>query len=334
MRVLIDLIHLADLSFYKEAVEELSEAGHDVTFTVLRRGRLPQVAKKEFPEYKMILLGRHRSSLLGKLFSIIGRELGFLGLFLRKRFDVVTSFGFYPGFFSRLFGIRAVHFHDDKEYRMNYFLTRAFSSRFVSLCPTKESRKVRYVRSFKELSCLHPSRFKEDVSILKKLGLKSERYVYVRDIKQVSLNYASHRHIDCQPLFDRVLEKGYKVVYNAEAENNPYKGVTPIVSEYTFGQITALKRHAALVISSGDTELRESAIMGTPVIYTSGRDMLVNKPLKEAGLFIQVTSSEALVKEGLKLLKAGVKERTRAKAKSFLKHYKDMTSVILEELGA
>ena len=325
---------MADLNFYKNAVKELSAKGHKITFTVLNRGRLPQVAKTEFAGYEQIVFGKHRSSLLGKIFGIICRELRFLGLYIRRRFNVVTSFGFYPGLFARLLGMRAVQFHDDKEYKLNYKLTKLFASRFVSLCPTEESKKVRYAKSSKELACLHPSRYKEDVRILKYLNVTKERYVYVRDIKQVSLNYADHQHVDYQLFFDFLVEKGYKIIYNAEAEKNPYKGAKLIVSKFSYEEITALKKYAALVISSGDTELREAALLGTPVIYTSDRDMLVNKPLEKAGLFQRALTAEELLKKGKALLGKGVKNALQEKASAFVKKYEDMTGIIVEELEA
>lgn len=333
MNILIDIIHPADANFYKNAVAELTNLGHTVTFTVLRRGRLPLIMKKEYPDYEQILLGTHKGGFIHKILGICFRQVGFFKLYLTRKFSVVSSFGFYPGFLATyLFRIPAVNFHDDKEYKMNFYCTKKFCSRFISLCSTEKESHVEVVKSFKELAFLYPARYKEDKGILKKLGVTSGKYVYVRDVTSASLNYKDQENLNYQDIFDYLHEKGYKIIYNPESEESSYKHVQKIVAKFSYEEITALRRYAALVISSGDTELRESALIGTPAIYTSERIMDVNKSIKKAGLFEIATTKRDLLAIVKKLLKKGVKEGMRKKALAFVKGYKDMTAVIVKEM--
>jgi len=331
MRILIDIVHTADINFWKKAVEEMSKKGHKVSFTVLRRGNLLEIAKKEYANYEIIPLGTHRTNFIGKIWSITMRELGFLSLYLRRRFDVVTSFGFYPGFLARPLGMRAVHFHDDKEYRQNYLCSRLFASKFISFCEAKESKKVKVVNTYKELTYLYDN-IKTDTKYFDKLGIKKEKYIYVRDISNISLNYSDNKLISYDNLFDAARKKGYKIVYDSESGKVPYDNVISFEGIHTFEEMIAIKKYAALVITSGDTVLREAALLGTPVIYTSPREMSINKKLNKIGLFETCLNSESLVKKGLKMLNPKTKANMIKKASAHIKTCEDATKIILKEL--
>lgn len=326
MNILIDIIHTADVNFYKQAVQELSKK-HKIIFTILKRGRLPQIMKKEYPDHEQIVFGKHYSSFIGKLFTITLRQLCFFRIYATRKIDVVSSFGFYPGFLTPLFGIRAINFHDDKEYCFNFKLTRAFASRFVSLCPTKETKKTRVVNSYKELSYLF---IKTDDSILKTLGVQKEKYVYVREVASTSLNYKGESHFSYQKTFDHLKKRGFTILFDGEAESNPYTNVKQIKPTFSTEQMMSINKHAALIITSGDTILREGALMGVPTIYTSSRDMAINRPLHEAGLFEIALDDKTLLTITKKILKE--KRNLQKKAKKIVSASQNMTAIIVEEL--
>ena len=60
MRILVDIVHMADVNFYKNAVSILRKEGHEIIISVMNRGNLPEVANKEFsanPDLKGLLIG-------------------------------------------------------------------------------------------------------------------------------------------------------------------------------------------------------------------------------------------------------------------------------------
>ncbi len=332
MNILIDMVHPADINFYKNAISLLEKKGHKVTISVLRRGLLPSIIKKEYSNNEIILLGKHRSSFSGKILGIFIRQISFLRLYISRRFDVVSSFGFYPGMLAWIRGSRAVHFHDDKEYKLNFTLSKFFCSRFISLCPTKESKHTRVASTYKELAYLNPLPKDSSSKLFKKLGIQKEKYVYVRDVASISLNYADNTLVDYTSTFDYLKKNGYKIVYDAEFDNLPYKGIINFKGVHTFEDMISIKRYAALIITSGDTVLREGALLGTPTVYTSNRNMSINKQLHKEGLFVIALSPSNLLQITKVLLKKGTKSLLKKKAKKLISSCDNATNIIVEEL--
>lgn len=345
MKILIDIVHSADINFYKYAVEDLVNKGHEVVFTVLKRGNLPKKVQNDFKNFKVVPLGFHGKKIYTKMLFIILREISLFFYLLANTYERVTSFGFYPGFPARIQGIRAIHFHDDKEYKKNFKMTKMFASRFVSLCKldkknNNKNKKVRVVNSYKELAYLHPKRFKENKKLteqlFKSLDVKKEKYIYVRDVANISLNYSENELFNYEDFFKYAQSKGYKIIYDSEIEEKNKKerkySYAKRITQFNFNNMVVIKKYASLVITSGDTVLRESALIGTPTIYTSDRDMEINKKIFKEGIAFRAKNSQELLKIGKDLLKPNTKEKLRNKAEKFISKSEDMTKIIVEEI--
>ena len=67
MKILVDIVHMADVNFYKNAVKILRKQGHDISISVMDRGNLPKVVKKEYG--KNMIVGKHsKGNILKKSF--------------------------------------------------------------------------------------------------------------------------------------------------------------------------------------------------------------------------------------------------------------------------
>lgn len=329
MKILVDIVHPADINFYKNAINTLQKKSHIVTISVMKRGNLPEKVVNEYPELEVIVIGEHKKDFFGKLLNIFRREFLFFKLFKQRKFDVVTSFGFYPGMTSWIFGIKSVHFHDDKEYKLNYFLTKTFCSKFVSLCE-KSSGNTLGVNSYKELAYLHPSYIKEDKKILSKLGLVGKRYVYIRDVSNISLNY-KEKEKDFEAISKELIKKKYSVVFDSEKEQK-IKGTISLNSPLTSKEMISLKKNASLIITSGDTVLREGALLGVPTIYTSKRKMKINANLLENGLFVRAETTENILLNAKMLDHPGVRQTLKEKARNEIKKCSDINKIIIKVL--
>src|SRR3989338_3770425 len=278
MRILIDIVHLGDLNFYYKSINILRKE-NEVILTVLQRGNLIDIVKSAFPDLKVIPLGKHRNGKLNKIIGIFDRELKFLSLFLRKRFDRVSSFGFYPAIAAKLFGIKSVLFHDDYEYTLMFNLCKFFGDTFIvpESIPVKGNNIVKY-RGFKELAYLYD--FKPNKKALDKYGLKENKYVFVRDIEPISLNYEHTKKLDFTELFTFLKNIGYKALYYPESkfQGNKYKSLC-VRLKAPVDNIHSLLYFAKFSISTGDGIARESALLGTPEIYAGEREMKIMEPL-------------------------------------------------------
>ena len=330
MNILFDLVHPADVNVFSVTINRLLAEGHTVTCTVLRRGRLPKIVKKEFPGVEVLLLGRHRVSFVGKVLGIVLRECGFFRLYLRRRFDVVVGFGFYPGMLAWLRRSKSIHMHDDREYRMNFSLAKRCARRFIALCPAT-GKNVLQVKSFKELAYLSPQYRKTDDKVLARLGLKKGGYVYVREIANVSANYAGSTRIDYTPLFEYCKERGLTVLLDPEGEP-AYTDVQVLKGVFSLPEHNSIKQHAALIVTSGDTVLREGALLGVPTIYTSDRVMAINEPLRVAGLFAVAHDPQEVLSLGKDFLQSGILAAHTKLANDFIADQVDINEVLYKEV--
>ena len=160
MKILIDILHPADINFFKNAVCALDNKNANITITVRPRGRMCAILKDELPDIQFTPVGKYYNSASRKLFSIATRKFNLL-MFLRKRkFDLCISFGFFVGIPSRFCRIPSVLFGDDYEYKLTYYLSKFCGDYFVipSCIPTTGKNILKY-NGFKELAYLHPNYF-------------------------------------------------------------------------------------------------------------------------------------------------------------------------------
>ena len=62
--VWFDICHTPQYNFYKNFIIRLAEEGHVVYLTVLDRGKMPLIVRKElaaYPAIKIYVIGRHRT---------------------------------------------------------------------------------------------------------------------------------------------------------------------------------------------------------------------------------------------------------------------------------
>lgn len=335
MKILVDMVHLADVNFYKNALNELNKR-HEVTITVLNRGNLLKVITKEYPGFNIVPLGKHYKGKFGKIMGLAQRSFGFMSLYLRNRPDVVTSFGFYPGVVAKPLGIPAVLFHDDYEYQFIFNMCNRFATDFFipdsirTKLPTNlqdSNNKIQFYNGFKETAYLKD--FKPDLGCLERHDLVGKPFVFCRDIDSISLNYDDYELIDLAPAFQKLKDKGYTILYYPEKDHDRYDHLCRKMLG-GIPDIMSLQYYASLTISSGDTIARESALVGTPVIYVGGRQMAVNLPLEEMGLIFSTEDQDEMLSYVDELLAAGFKDKMKQKIKNA--GWEDITNVITSAL--
>lgn len=326
MKVLFDIVHPADVNVFSYVINRLISQGHNVTCSVLNRGRLPQIVKKEFPKTNIVILGKHQRGVVRKFLGIVFRELSFLRFYINNKFDVVVGFGFYAGVLAWIRGAKSINMHDDKEYKGMFLTSKFFCNKFISFVPTS-GKKVVLVNGFKELAYLSSKYVSFDDSVLKKLNLKPKKYVYVREIANISYNYADSKRIDYTKTFDWLRNQGFTILLDAEGEHS-YDHVQKISGVFSLPEHNSIKNNAALIITSGDTVLREGALMGIPTIYTSDRVMKINESLLNNDLFSIAKTSDDL----LSLSSSLIGKKKSSKFSKFINSCDDSNKILYEEI--
>ena len=334
MKVIIDIDHPAAINFYKNAINILAEKGTEVEIAVRPRGNILSILQKELPGFHFEIIGKYYSSISGKIIGYIERELGLIHYLSKTNFDISTGFGSEICYASRILGKPSVIFEDDYEYKLTFYLSKFAATRFImpDYIPAS-GRNIYKYRGLKELAYLHPKYFKPNKKILDQYKLKPNEYVFIREIANTSLNY---RKISSR-LYEiiRYLEEiGFQSIVSIEDESliRRFKK-NCIVLEEPVEDIYSLLSFAALTISSGDTMARESCLVGTPTIYTGGRNMSVNKELIKRKCMFKVDNMEELRNIIKYINENNLKDDVKEIVDYYIKYeWDDVTKIIVENL--
>ena len=335
MKILIDILHPADINFFKNAVAALNRKDIDITIIVRPRGKMIEILKSELSNMQFTPVGRYHDSTSGKLFSVATRNFNLI-LFLRKNnFDLCTSYGFFVGIASRFYRMPSVIFADDYEYKSTFYLSKFCGDYFViPSCILATGKNILKYKGFKELAYLHPNYFKPDRNVLKQYGITPNNYVFIREVSRASMNYKNLRQMDLPKVIRSLNDFGLKVVLSLEDKTRAESlKDNCIVLEEPVDDIFSLLSFALFTISSGDSMARESCLVGTPAIYTGGRDMVINKELIERGCMFKVDNEKQLNTAITNMIENNVKEETKRTIERAVKHeWMDTTKVILDIL--
>jgi predicted glycosyltransferase len=335
MNILFDFNHPVDVNFFKNAIKILSKSGHNVVITYRDRGRLAEIAKYELGEFAPIKIGQHQKTFIKKITGQLKRDLEFLSFQRRKKIDISVCFGTTNAIASWLNGIPYLAFDDDFEYKIPFYHANIFSTRHIMPAYIRVNKKnIYHYNGLKELAYLHPHYFSPRVDELKRYEVLPGKYVFIREIANVSLNYQK-QNTSINEIVNTVKNLGLKVVLSLENKDLKFLYERDcIILEEPVKDIYSLMKFALFAVSSGDSVARETALLGTPTIYTGGRDMAVNEELINIGCMFKEDKLENIIEQIARLSIKGEKERiTRIVADKIRYHWEDTTEVILRHIS-
>lgn len=291
MNVWIDILHIPQLNFYKPFIGMLSERGHNVYITVLNRGKLSVIAKKELadiPNVSISVVGKHRM----KKWSVI-LEANLLRLpqllcwAMGKHIDVAFSNGSHIGIVSQLYKFPAYEFEDDPQ-AADYHLMVRYATQNHSIIYEATSQldiepKDKVLPVLKEWAYLNPKLFIPDVRSLREYAIEAHNYLFLREVSVGTLNYAEQKSgaiLSIVPEIQKVqaLHPELKVLLSLEEKYRRAEyPVDWILLQEPIKDIHSLIYYSAGLISSGDSMAREAALLGVPAYYLGIRyDMPAN----------------------------------------------------------
>jgi len=337
MKVFVDITHPAGVNFFKNAIQRLQkEENIDVSLMVQPRGKLVPILEKECPGVCFVALGKRRRTLAGKGFGLFSRCWQLLSYLRHRDFDVLANFDDLGlSYVSRLLRKPLVTFEDDIENLFGFRRYRHFPTRVVlpDHLPVKGKNICKY-SGFKELAYLHPNYFKPQKESLKKHGLENHNFIFVREVSNNSTDY---RHLVMGQLSEicpYLKTLGFEIVLSLEEKSLRKQFEKDcIILEEPVEDIFSLLHYATLTISSGDTMARESCLLGTPAIYTGGREMAINKELERKGCFFKVKGDSQVLETIRKIIENDIKKQTtEAIAHAIQYEWEDTTEVIVKNL--
>jgi len=332
--VIFDILHYVHLNFYKHAIKNLVRENINVYVVIRPRGNLVSVFKKECPNLPYVLVGKHRKTIIGKIFDMIERDMSLLRYLSKIKFEAGVG-DFHLAQTTRFFKKPSISLVDDIEYKLAYYLVKSSATWILmpKSIPARGKNLLKY-DGFKELAYLHPNHFKPNKKALEQYGLNPYEYVFIREVSSASLNYQKLKMGKLSKILDYLKEMDLKIVLSIEDKSliNLFKEHCIILKE-PVEDIHSLLSFANFTISSGDSMARESCLAGTPAIYTGGRDMVINNELIKRSCMFKV-EDEKNIKDTIDyIISNDIKKEVEAKIKHAIEHeWVDTTQVILDVL--
>jgi len=333
MRIIVDLVHPADVNFYKNAIKIIQSRGDEIILTVRSRGILVSILEREL-NIPINIIGRHYPSLITKVFGTLKRDIDLLSFMINTKADISTSFSPHPCRASKLLGLPSIIFDDDYIYRLTFNLQKLFATRLIipDLIPAYGHNIFKY-SGFKELAYLHPKYFNGNINTLDEYGLKKQEYIFIREIAGVSLDY-KNAVTDLVRITEELAREGLKIVLSLEDKSRKRLFCNDcIILEEPVGDIYSLLKYSALTISGGDTMAREATLLGTPSIYTGGRRLPVDEELIKDKCMYKVDVLEDVLRIAKNIIKNEDKNRISSLITNRIENdWEDTTEVILKHL--
>jgi len=294
MKVFIDIYHLPQYNFFRNAIKKLGP--EDIDLGCVNRGKLAEIIRHECPEFKLYVLGDYkknkgRFSMAFRI--IIPRILRLIKLFKKNKYNVIGTAHYQANIAARLIGIPNFSILDDPREGVLQ-LVKLFSDEFYLPNFSGNFGKIKRFNALKEWAYLSPRYFKPSNRIVKNCGLKQKKYLFIREVSTNTSNYLSQdKNLVLQ--LSKSLDNNIKVILSLE--NKKLKDLYPknwIILEEPVSDIHSLMYYSKLVISSGDSMAREGGMLGVPSIYLGNREMPANQILIDKNILFKKDIDETI----------------------------------------
>ena len=272
MNIWIDINHIPQWNFYKVVVEQLSAKGHHVYLTILDRGKLVPIVRKETAGMQNVtvdVVGRHRMTKWSAIVEAnLLRDLQLMRWIWWKKIDMGFSNGMQLAMVCGLKGIPNYSFDDDPQ-----TADRKWKEKWNTECNfcVYEDEAIKapshVLRCTKEWAYLNPRTFVPKVEVLERYGVKPKEYMFLREVSVGTINYTGQESGAILGIKD-MIPKGMKVLLSLEEKKRRSEYPEEwILLQEPIEDIHSLICYAAGLVSSGDSMAREAALLGVPAYY-------------------------------------------------------------------
>ncbi len=295
MKILFDIVHPADVLFFKCPVDILMARGDDVLilsrFKDIACGLLDEFGFPHKP------VSRARTHIFGLAYELIQRDLAIAKLARKFRPDVMCGFGGTAiSHVGKLLNIPSISFYDSENATLQNRLTWPFIGQlYVPQAyrgPTPSGRTIQLAGT-KELSYLHPDRFFPDRDLACQVGLEADIDNFFIRAVGWHANHDVGKSGWSPNTLNRIVEKLRELGRVHISSELPLpENLTQFQYQGSVSQVHHLLGHCRLLVSESATMASEAAILGVPSIY-NGRDFPgYVRELGETGLIVNLPASD------------------------------------------
>ena len=332
MKVIIDIGHPGHVHLFRNFAKIFISKGHSVLFTIRKKeyeAELLQTAGLPF-----IVLGKHYTTMSGKVWGLIWYNLRLLGISLRFRADLFLSHGslytLLSAFLLRKPNIALEDTGNPEQVRIYLPFTKAVLTSAV-FPQNYGSKQVRY-NGYHELAYLHPQYFKPDAGVLEELGIREgEKFTIIRFVAWSASHDRKSSGLTAgqKEAIVRHLRKRGPLFISSES------GLPQELNSYRFPLGPERMHHAlafaSLFIGEGATMASESALLGTAAIYINTMvPELITEQEKEFGIISVFTGFEGILDRVDELLeRPELKSETKKLSERLINSKCDVTAFLV-----
>lgn len=334
MNVLFDIVHPAQVHFFKNAIWKLKDRGDRVLVTARKKDIAIDLLEALDIEYTCI--SEKGSNILAMGFELVSRTIRLIKLARKFRPDVmVARVGHSIGIAGKILGIPTVIYDDMEHARLQAAIGMTFATYIctgLGYYRNFGDRHVRF-RGSPVLSYLGPGYFEPDPEPLRQAGLNpDEPYIFIRTVSWGASHDVGRQGSTGEQLQDIIgrLGKFGRIVISSE---QPLEGeLSQYTSPVPVDQMHNLLAHATLCLIEGGTMAAESAVLGVPAICLGTYDFGYLRALEsEYGLIFRPDSSEKALCLAEELLARGdLRESWQKKRQKMLNESDDVVEFMLE----
>ena len=339
MRIVVTIQHPGHVHFFRYAIRELEDRGHDV-YVFARENEVTTDLLDCFGIEHEVLAGSSNS-----LLSLAAVQATYETRLYRhaRRIDpdVITAIGgVAAAHVATLLDAKSVVFYDTEHATIITKLAYPFADVVCTPACYRDDvgpKQARYP-GYHELAYLHPNRFDPDPSVLEEFGLESDESLAV-----VRVSGWDSSHDVGQGGFDDVSD----VVTRLEAAGATVRltSEVPLPSALESNRLTTspdrfhdLLYYADVVVGEGATTAAESAVLGTPAVYVNSLSLGYTTELEERyGLVFNYHGEDRHARSletAVEILESDEQTTWEDRRERLLAETVDVTEVVVSEVEA
>ncbi len=295
MRILIDIIHPADVHFFKYAIKEWQDRGHKVLITARDKDIALQLLKAY--GFEFICISSQAKGLWSMAHELVARDRRLLRIAQIFEPNVLTGFtGISIAHIGKLLRKPSIVFYDTEFAKLSNALTYPLATLVCTPDCYKGEIGKKHIRfnGYKELAYLHPHRFIPDQRVIQEAGIDATAKFFIvrfvsweaaHDRMEKGLSYAN------KIKFVEELAKHGRVFISSEGSLP--KELSSYQSPVSIDKIHHLMGMAILYVGESATMASECAMLGVPSIFiaTTGRGYL-NEQQRKYGLVFNYSDNQ------------------------------------------
>jgi len=274
MKVLVDIVHPADVLFFKRPIEAMLARGDEVRILSRVKDVTCELLDMFKFEHRVVSRAGHGAFGLGA--ELLRRDFAVLRVARRFRPDVMTGFGGVAvAHAGALLGIPCCAFYDSETALLQTRMAWPFVSHLTvpaSYRGRVPRKRTSYVQGTKELSFLHPAVFRPDSDKARAAGWQEgvENFL-IRLVAWKANHDVGKGGLDAELVRAIVSMLSHRGRVHITAEGHIPRDLKPHALTGDPSLIHHLMAHCRIVVGESATMAAESAILGVPAIY-AGHD--------------------------------------------------------------